>query len=75
MALFIYQNLNSQMERAFPKNVNKKATQFNKTKKVLFFLTVVFCPVIHNICLKRYCVLSFFVFSFTFFLTFGLNLK
>ena len=40
--------------RTFSKNVNKEATCFFK-KKVIFFFTVVFCLMIHNIYLIRYC--------------------
>ena len=69
MALFIYQNLNSQIARTFPKNVNKEAAVLFKKQLILLF-TVVFCPIIHNVYLKRYNLLTllpFFVFPSLFF--------
>ena len=47
----------------FFKNGNKEATLFFKTQNILLF-SVVFCPVIHNIYSRKYCLLtlpSFFI--------------
>ena len=50
----------------FSKNVNKEPTKFFQ-KQVIFFFTVVFYPMIHNIYLKDTAPFTtFFRFSFTF---------
>ena len=58
--------------RTFSENANKEATIF---QKVTFFFTVVFCPMIHNIYLKRYCLLTLQLFRFSFAFQLALNLK
>ena len=54
----------------FFKNFEKVAVQLFK-KQVISFFTVVFCPMIHNIYLKRYCLLTSLLFLF--FLLFSFN--
>ena len=61
MAPFIYQKLNSHMARAFLKNVNEEATQLFK-KQVIFFFTVFFYPMFHNIILKTCCLFASLIF-------------
>ena len=67
---------NLQIEQTFSKNVNKETTLIFK-KQVIFFFTVLSCPMIHNIYLKRYCFLTLplFLFCLHFPLTFVLKLE
>ena len=54
----------------------KSANVFKERKWIIFFFTVVFCLMIHNIYLKRYCFLTLLPFStFPLLLIFVLNLK